>query len=279
MVRISPLARKTANEHGVDVTGVVGSGPGSRIVQADIKRILEHPLEIDDGPRYVDIPPSRIRMLIAEKLTRSKQDVPHFYLSVTADVTALMRMREEINGSNIVGTKITVNDLIIRAVALAVSTHQDVNVSWCNGRVRTFKTVDIAVAVSVDGGIVTPVIENADRKELVEISNEIKHLTQLARTRSLTLQQMTGGGITVSNLGMYGISRFFAIINSDQGSILSVGKASKVPVYNEHNELVAAHMLEIGYSVDHRVIDGAVAAEFLASLVTYLQAPTSLLLR
>ncbi|MDR1609370.1 MAG: 2-oxo acid dehydrogenase subunit E2 [Holosporales bacterium] len=278
-VRSSPLARKIANERGIDVSKIVGSGPGFRVVRADVEKIMTQQTSSGSDVQYVDTLPSQIRKVIAEKLTQSKQNIPHFYLSVSADVTALIKMREDINGGNVIDTKITVNDFVVKAVALALSDHPEVNVAWCDGQVRSFKSIDIAVAVSVDDGLITPVVWDADSKSIIEISCEIKSLAQRAKSKSLTLRQITGGGITVSNLGMHGIDHFFAIINHQQGSILSIGKARKVPMYNERNELVAAQILNIGYSVDHRVIDGTVAAKFLQSLVSYLQTPVSLLLR
>ncbi|MDR1365075.1 MAG: 2-oxo acid dehydrogenase subunit E2 [Holosporales bacterium] len=283
VISASPLARKIANEYGIDISKIPGSGPGSRVVRADVEKAIDlsnsHSLEpTESASPYVDAPPSNIRKIIAEKLTKSKQDVPHFYLNVSADITSLIKIREEINSGGVADTKITVNDLVIKATALALSDHPDVNVAWSNGQIRKFSNVDISVAVSVDDGLITPVVRRADRKSVVEISHEIKRLAQLAKTKSLTLQQIAGGGITVSNLGMYGVDHFFAIINSQQGSILSIGKADTVPMYNERGEIVAAQMLRIGHAVDHRVIDGAVAAKFLSSLVTYLQNPLRMLI-
>jgi pyruvate dehydrogenase E2 component (dihydrolipoamide acetyltransferase) len=280
-IGISPLARKIANEHGIDISAISGSGPSSRIVRVDVEKALniKPPRHAhDESPQYVDEVPSQLRRVIAEKLTESKQTTPHFYLNVSADVTNLVKMRSEINDGNNAGTKITINDFIVKAAALALADNPLVNVAWNDGKIRKFQSADIAVAVSIDDGLITPIVRHADRKSITEISMEIKDLVQLAKDRKLALHQLTGGGITISNLGMYGIDSFLAIVNLHQGSILSIGQIRKIPAYNESNELVAVQELSIGYSVDHRVIDGAVAAKFLSSLVTYLQKPTTLLL-
>ncbi|MDR3224122.1 MAG: 2-oxo acid dehydrogenase subunit E2 [Holosporales bacterium] len=266
--RISPLAKRIANDLGVDVSKLTGTGPNGRIVKADVTI---------SKCKYVDEPVSQMRRIIAEKLTMSKQETPHFYMNSSADVTELLKFKCMLNKSRKIDTKITVNDLIVKAVALAIEDEPAVNVSWNSGQIRKFNQVDISVAVAVDGGLITPIVENANLKNIQEISKEIKFLVQQAKSGKLKPEQFIGGGITVSNLGMYKIDSFSSIINPPQASILSIGPAKKAPIYNEDNQLVPANILTIGYAIDHRVIDGATAAKFLETLVSNLENPMLLI--
>jgi pyruvate dehydrogenase E2 component (dihydrolipoamide acetyltransferase) len=280
-VKASPLAKRIANEYGVDILKIVGSGPDGRIVKDDVLKTVhskKNDTKSSAKTKYVDYQLSSIGMVIAEKLTMSKKEIPHFYMTVSVDVTKLLEMREDINNSGLVNTKITVNDLVVKAVALAMKDERDVNVTWHEGLIRKFNAVDISIAVAIDDGLITPILEEADRKSLIEISCEIKELVELAKVGKLKANQIIGGGITVSNLGMYGIDSFLSIINSPQGSILSIGPAKKVPVYDEKGDLVAARLMKIGYAIDHRVIDGKIAAKFLEALTRYLENPVLLLL-
>jgi pyruvate/2-oxoglutarate dehydrogenase complex dihydrolipoamide acyltransferase (E2) component len=252
----------------------------------DIRRIIEELLADNDQAvtqttvptkqAEVNEPLSQSRKILAEKLTKAKQEIPHFYLSATANVSALLELRKELNNSGKISTKITVNDFIIKAVAMALSKFTAINSMWENNSIKRLDSIDIAIAVDINDGLVTPIITSADKKSLVEISKEIKELVKLAKNHMLRPQQILGGSITVSNLGMYGIDNFYSIINSPQASIISVGKAKKLPLCSIQGNIECADMINIGYSVDHRVIDGAVAAQFLDMLVERLQTPVDL---
>lgn len=278
-VKASPLAKRLANEYGIDLSSIVGTGPHGRIVKSDVLSVkqMSRPVQnIPTGARYVDEAISSIRKVMAEKLTKTKQEVPHFYMTVSADVSDLLRIRKQLNDSGKLDTKITVNDLIVKAVALAMKDEPSVNVMWAAGKVRRFSTVDVSVAVAVDDGLITPIIWSADLKPLVMISKEIKDLAKKAKEGRLKPDQFIGGGITVSNLGMYNVDSFLSIINAPQGSILSIGPAKKEAVFDDAGHVKAIDVLQIGYAADHRVIDGGKAAKFLETLKKYLENPVLL---
>lgn len=277
-VKASPLAKRIANEYGIDLTTIIGSGPHGRIVKEDVLSIKQLSAQLPSinyptESKFTDEPISSMRKVIAEKLTKCKNEVPHFYVTVTANVTDLLRVRKQINDSGKLDTKITVNDLIVKAIALALRAEPSVNVIWHNGNIRKFKTVDVSVAVAVEDGLFTPIIWSADLKRIEAISKEIKDLAKKAKEGKLKPEQFIGGSITISNLGMYSVDSFLSIINPPQGSILSIGAAKKSPVYNASGELIAADTLSIGYACDHRIIDGGNAAKFLQILVKYLENP------
>lgn len=283
VVKASPLAKRLANEYGIDLSSIIGTGPHGRVIKADVLNVRKLGTaprrNIPNGPEFVDETITSLRKVIAEKLTKVKQEVPHFYMTVTANVSDLLNMRKQLNDSGKIDTKITVNDLIVKAVALAMRDEPSVNVVWNNnGTIRKFSTVDVSVAVAVSEGLMTPIIWSADLKSLADISKEVKDLAKKAKEGRLKPTQFIGGGITVSNLGMYGVDSFLSIINPPQGSILSIGPAKRTPVYNEKGELIPADIINIGYAVDHRVIDGGVAAKFLETLVGYLETPILLLI-
>lgn len=281
-VKASPLAKRIANEYGIDISSLIGTGPRGRIVKDDVLSVKQLRLgmvqNIPTSPKFVDESMSSMRKVIAEKLTKSKQETPHFYMTASANVSDLLNVRKQINDSGKLDTKITVNDLIMKAVSLAMRDEPSVNVSWNNGSIRRFSTVDVSVAVAIDNGLITPIIWSADMKDLCSISKEIKDLAKKAKEGKLKPEQFIGGGITVSNLGMYGIDSFSSIINPPQGSILSIGSSKKTPVYNASGMLISADIMSIGYAVDHRVIDGGNAAKFLEILVKYLENPILLIL-
>ena len=276
-VKVSPLAKRLANEYGVDISKVRGSGPHGRIVKQDIlnaREIIqrEQRTEINaSGSRYVDTPATSMQKLIAEKLTKVKQEVPHFYMSTKVDVTSLTDLRKKLNDNDALVTKITVTDILVKAIAIAMRDEPGVNVMWNNGSIRHFNTVDISIAVATDNGIITPIIWDADRKSLLQISKDIKELAQKAKEKSLSPEQYNGGAITVSNLGMFGIDNFYSIINPPQASILSIGSARKEPTVDEDGIIKTADTLQIGYAIDHRAIDGATAAKFLHKLAQNIQ--------
>ncbi len=237
--KASPLAKRLANEYGIDISRLSGSGPHGRIVKQDIldaREILQKSKHIEintNSNRYVDIPATSMQKLIAEKLTKVKQDVPHFYMSTRVDVTSLVALRKQLNDNATADTKVTVTDMLVKAIAVAMRDEPEVNVMWNNGSIRHFNTVDISIAVATENGIITPIIWDADKKSLMQISKDIKELVLKAKEKSLSPSQYTGGALTVSNLGMFGIDSFYSIINPPQASILSVGSARKEPIVAE----------------------------------------------
>lgn len=272
-IKASPLAKRIANEYGIDLSKLMGTGPGGRIVKADVLGYSENKPDESLVSDFVDEPLSNMRRVIAERLTKSKQETPHFYMNVSADVSLMLKLRRIINDSKKVDTKITVNDFIVKAVATALASFPEINVSFVDGKLRKYNNIDISVAVSIDGGLITPIVKNADKKSLKEISKEIKDLASRAKEGKLKLEEFQGGSITISNLGMFQIDGFFPIINPPQGSILSIGPAKKAPVVDKDDNIVVAQVLNIGYAIDHRVIDGAVAAKFLEHLKSCLENP------
>lgn len=282
-IKASPLAKRIANEYGIDLSTIIGTGPHGRIVKDDVlnvKQLSNQTTQINfpKESKFTDEPASSLRKVIAEKLTKCKNEVPHFYMSVSANITELLKIRKQINDSGKLNTKITVNDLITKAVSLALKEEPSVNVIWNNGKIRKFSTVDISVAVAVEDGLFTPVIWSADLKRIETISKEIKDLAKKAKEGKLKPDEFMGGSITISNLGMYSIDSFFSIINPPHGSILSIGSARKTPSYNDEGKIIPADIITIGYAVDHRVINGGDAARFLEKLVKYLENPILLII-
>jgi pyruvate dehydrogenase E2 component (dihydrolipoamide acetyltransferase) len=280
VVKSSPLARKIAEINGIDLCQLTGTGPGGRIIRCDVENKLrvESDSPLKNSVKYVDEEASPLRKVIADKLTKIKQEVPHFYMKFVVDVTDLLKIREDINDKGHLGTKITINDMIIKATALAMRDEPSVNAAWNNGKIRKFRTVDIAVAVAVPDGLYTPVIENADRKSLADISVEIKNLTELAKQGRLHPSQYNGGSLTISNLGMYEVDTFLSIINSPQGGILSIGAAKPTPMFDCAGTLTKRYVVNIGYAIDHRIIDGKAAALFLNALSRYMSSPALLII-
>lgn len=290
-IKASPLAKKMAKVEGVDLQSISGTGPHGRIVRADILKALEGGASQPQGafnastgyvPQLVEksIPVTGLRGTIARRLVQSKQENPHFYLEITVNAEPIDTMRREMNAflsENFSGgLKLTVNDFILRAVALALAKVPAVNASWKETSIQQHGSVHLAFGVALEEGLVTPVVRDAQVKSLLTISQEAKSLIQLARARKLKPDQMSGSTFTVTNLGMFGIDRFYGIINPPNAGILSVGAAFKEPVVNERNEIVIGNRMSIGFSGDHRVIDGAVAAQFLGALKGFLEAPSLL---
>ncbi len=312
-VRASPLAKKTATAQGVNLGGLTGSGPGGRIIQRDVLGAASAPAPqaapapapaaipaaskpAAPAPTAAPKPPaprvgtypaqtetrtqlSGMRKTIAERLLASKTTIPHFYLHTEVDTATLTRLRGEINkAGERDGAKISVNDFILKAVAKALVAVPKVNASFAGDAVIVFGSVYLAVAVAIEDGLVTPVIKSAEHKSLAEISYEVKDLAVRARNKKLKPEEYQGGTFTVSNLGSYGIDRFDAIVNPPQAAILSVGGVVKKPVVNAAGEVVAGERLDLGLSCDHRVVDGALGAQFLAELKRLLESPLLLLL-
>jgi len=277
----SPLARRIAKEHNVDLSRVTGSGPSGRVLKADVEAAVRSGTAAHaqmpaakTGAPYEDIPHSNTRRVIAQRLSEAKRSVPHFYLSIDCDVDALLAARRQAN-ELIAGLKLSVNDMVIKAVAMALVKVPDANVAWTESAIRRFRDVDIAVAVSAPNGLITPVLRNADAKSLRQISAEMKELAERARQTRLRPEEYQGGGFTISNLGMYGIREFAAIINPPQACILAVG-ASEQRAVVRNGALAVATMMTCTLSVDHRAVDGALGAEFLAAFKKLIEAPVAL---
>ncbi len=291
-VKASPLARKIAASRGLSLGNLAGkgTGPGGRIIAADVVNaplttstpaggvtssvpaILPTPIA---GNPETQIPLSNMRQVIAQRLLASKTQIPHFYLSVEIDAAPMMAFRKEYLST---GTKITFNDIALLAVARAAIEKPKVNAAFGNGAIFQYESVNLSVAIAVEDGLVTPVIRDAQKLTLPEISAAVKDLATRARDKKLKPEEFSGGTITVSNLGAYGIDQFCAIINPPQAMILAVGAIIKKPVVNEQNQIVVGHRLNLTLSGDHRVVDGAVAAEYLSALRQLLESPSRLLL-
>lgn len=279
----SPLARRLAAQWHVDLLGVTGTGPHGRIVRRDVESARDRapaapiagtPLAARPAARRV--PHTGMRRAIARRLTESKQNVPHFYLTVDCRMDALLALRSQANHGGTV--KLSVNDFIVRAAALALREVPEVNASWHDDDIEYHAGADVSVAVATDGGLVTPIVRDADLKSLSAIAGEIVELAGRAKINRLKPEEFNGGSITVSNLGMYGISQFAAIINPPQAAILAVGAAERRPVVDANGELAAATVMTVTLSADHRVVDGAVGARWLAAFRTLIENPVRILL-
>ena len=269
-LKASPLVKKIAKENNLDLSKFNGTGPEGRIIKRDIdsNNIAD---EVTSTPLDGDISiPSTMRKVIAKRTLEAKQQIPHFYLTVETNVDKLINLRNKINDNNLV--KVSFNDLIVKAIGLAMKKNPNTNVYWQNDKIYKLNDIDVSVAVAIEEGLITPIIKNADSKGLNIISNEIRELAKLAKTNSLTPEQYTGGSITVSNLGMFGISEFAAIISPPQSSILAVGKIIKKPVVVD-NEVTIGNTLKSTLSADHRVLDGAVAGKLLRDFNDIIEDP------
>lgn len=291
-VKASPLAKKIAVERGVSLEGVAGSGPGGRVVAKDVPApgsapasraaatAAPAPIKLEKtGGEEKRVELSGMRRVIADRLLASKTQIPHFYLSIEVDAAPLMRLRQEVNAANEAAGlgKITVNDFVLLAVARAAQQCPKVNAAWGGDHVMEYGSVNISVAVAVDDGLVTPVVRNAQNLSLREISAAVKDVATRARNKKLKPEEYVGGTITVSNLGAYGIEQFYAIVNPPQAAILAVGAVVKKPVVNAKNEIVVGQRMSISLSGDHRVVDGAVGAEFLSALRKLVENPALML--
>ncbi|GAT76887.1 branched-chain alpha-keto acid dehydrogenase subunit E2 [Ehrlichia ruminantium] len=281
-IKISPLAKKIASDFAIDINSIQGTGPYGRIVKADVLDAAskkENSVEIiptSNGENtFIEV--SSMRKVIAERLVYSKRMVPHFYVSVDCKVDDLLKVRLEINAENL-DTKITINDFIIKAVSMSIKKFPEINVSWDdNDKIIAFANIDISVAVSIDDGLITPIIRNADKKSLLEISNEVKTLASKAKTGKLKPEEFQGGGFTISNLGMFGIKEFNAIINPPQSCIMAVGCSDKRAIIVD-DQICISNVMTVTLSVDHRVIDGVLAAKFLNCFKSYIEKPYLMLI-
>ncbi len=277
----SPLARKIAKEKGCDIAHIQGSGPAGRVLKKDVIHFLSDGIKDahigtqSAQPSYQDVPVSAMRRAIAKVLTESKTHIPHFYLKVSVNMDEMVALRVALNHH--APTKISMNDLIVKATALALAQHPKINAAWLSDKIRNYQHVHIGVAVAVEDGLIVPVVRFADRKPLVEISKEVKVLYERAQQKKLTTKELSGATFTISNLGMLGIESFAAIINPPAACILAIGAIQQKPIVQD-NHIVAAHMLQVTLSCDHRVVDGAVGALFLSTLKSLLEKPFSILL-
>jgi pyruvate dehydrogenase E2 component (dihydrolipoamide acetyltransferase) len=306
----SPIVRRLARERGLDLSQIQGSGPGDRIVRRDLDRLepvgrAQAPAEVPTAPKippapapaadvlplaaprsagpagnagestFTDIPHTRMRRAIARRLTESKSTVPHFYLTADCHVDDLIELRREVN--ELAKARVTLNDFVVKAVASAFADVPEANAIWTPDAIRRFSSVSVGIAVAVDGGLVTPVLHDAGRRSLTDISRAIADLAERARQGRLRQPEIEGGSFAVSNLGMYGTERFAAIINPPHAGILAVGAAAKRPVAAENGTLGVATMMTVTLSGDHRVLDGALGAQWLAAFKRRVEQPLSIL--
>ncbi|WP_333947452.1 pyruvate dehydrogenase complex dihydrolipoamide acetyltransferase [Candidatus Liberibacter brunswickensis] len=295
----SPLARRLAKEHGIDLLSLSGSGPHGRIVKNDIEAIILKKENIKSSPitqsfkqvngniddeiiklfvegSYDIVPHDNMRKTIAYRLQQSKQTIPHFYVSIDCNIDNLLSLREQIN-TVIQSNKVSVNDVILKAFALAMIKVPEANVSWTENALIYHKNVDISIAVSIPGGIVTPIVRKVDQKNIVSISIEVKELIQRAKQRKLKPEEYQGGTTSVSNMGMLGISNFCAVINPPQSTILAIGAGEKQVVF-QNGETKVATMMNATISADHRSIDGAIASKLLSKFKEYIENPVWMLM-
>jgi pyruvate dehydrogenase E2 component (dihydrolipoamide acetyltransferase) len=286
----TPLAKRLAAEKGVNLASVQGSGPSGRIVKADIEgaQVSNLPAVVTQtlpatavtatmdklGQRYKAIPHNNIKKVTAKRLQESKQTIPHFYLTVDCEIDELLKMRKRINAT---GLKVSVNDFVIRAVALSLRAVPAANAAWTDDALLMFEDIDISVAVATPNGLITPIVKKADQKGLSAISEEVRELAGRAKDGKLKPEEFMGGGFTISNLGMFGIKEFAAIINPPQSCILAVGAGEQKPVV--HGAAIEiATVMSVTLSCDHRSVDGAVGAEFLAAFKQRIEDPALMLL-
>ncbi|WP_341792995.1 pyruvate dehydrogenase complex dihydrolipoamide acetyltransferase [Rickettsia endosymbiont of Ceutorhynchus obstrictus] len=280
----SPLAKRLAAIDNISLKNIKGTGPHGRIVKKDVLAsnvsvTANNKVFRRSEEEYYLVPNNNIRKIIAKRLLDSKQTIPHFYLSIECNVDKLLIVREDINKSFGAEnhSKISVNDFIILAVGKALKEVPAANASWQDEAIKYYNNIDISVAVAIEGGLITPVIRNADQKNIIDLSREMKELIKKARENKLTPAEFQGGGFSISNLGMYGIKNFSAIINPPQSCILGVGASSKRPII-VNDQVTIATIMDVTLSSDHRVVDGAVGAQFLSSFKKFIESPALMLI-
>ncbi len=285
----SPLARRMAKEEGIDLARVTGSGPHGRIVKVDIETAMALGGALGGGggifaglgqsfPAAVaeTAPHSSMRKVIAQRLTESKQTIPHFYVTVDCEIDALLDLRREINDSD-ESLRVSVNDFIVRAVALALGEVPAANASWSDEAMNLYRAADVSIAVSTDGGLITPIVRSAEKKGIAAISAEVKDLAARARDGKLAPEEYQGGTFTISNMGMMGVREFAAVINPPQACILAIGAGEERVVVRE-GEIGTATLMTCTLSCDHRAVDGSVGAEFIAAFKAFIEHPVRLIL-
>jgi pyruvate dehydrogenase E2 component (dihydrolipoamide acetyltransferase) len=298
----SPLARRMAQQAGIELSRLKGTGPNGRIVKADIEAALARPTPAAPPPAVEAPPPeapraptpapaitaphrlvpnSSMRKTIARRLTEAKQTIPHFYVSMDLETDALLKLREDLNAKSPKegpgAFRLSVNDLLIKAAAVTLRRIPRVNASYTEDNIILYDDVDISVAVAIPEGLITPIVRKADQKGLAAISNEMKDLIARAKTGKLKPEEYQGGGFSISNMGMYGVSEFAAIINPPQAAILAIGAGQQRPIV-KNGQIAVATMMTCTLSIDHRVVDGALGAEWLAAFKTVVEDPLSLML-
>ncbi len=305
-ISASPLARRMASQAGLDLSAITGSGPHGRIIKVDVEAALKAPKPAAAAPEakpaaaaaapaaapapaaqpaaagplsadFEEIQLSNMRKVIARRLTEAKQTIPHFYLTLDCELDALLAMRAQLNGRAGADYKLSVNDFVIKAVAMAMRKVPGVNASWGGDKIYQYKDIDVSVAVAIDGGLITPIIRKADQKGLSTISAAMKDLAARAKEGKLKPEEFQGGGFSISNLGMFGIKDFLAVINPPQACILAVGAGEKRPVV-KGDEIKIATVMSVSLSTDHRVVDGALGAQFLQVFKQLVEDPLALLL-
>ncbi len=272
LIKASPLAKKIAKEKGIDISQIKGSGENGRIIKRDLnnfntKNTEEKIISTNDMTMQ---PLSQMRKTIASRLSQSKFTAPHFYLTSEVDVENLISLRQNINQT--LDEKISFNDIIIKAVAFSLRKHPNINVSWSEDNIILNENINIGVAIAVDEGLLVPVIKNADKNSILDISNKIKDFAERSRNKKINLEELSGNTFTVSNLGMFGIDEFTAIINPPDACILAVGAIKQKPIV-KNNEIAIGNIMKVTLSSDHRLVDGAEGAKFLKTLKTVLESP------
>ncbi|MDX2050381.1 MAG: pyruvate dehydrogenase complex dihydrolipoamide acetyltransferase [Rickettsiaceae bacterium] len=282
----SPLARRIANQNNINLALITGSGPHGRIIKEDVVSVQAQTKGAEQsftknpqrsGADFSLIPITNIRKVIATRLLESKLTVPHFYLTIECNIDKLLAIRSEINESRDKDHKISVNDFMIKATALSLHNMPEVNTSWSDDGIIQYKYVDISVAVALDGGLITPIIKDANLKSLSELSKEMKELAQRAKNGKLMPHEYQGGGFSISNLGMYGVKQFAAIINPPQSGILAIGAGQQKPIVYD-DKVIISTVTEVTLSCDHRVVDGVTGARFLSHFKDFVENPVKMLI-
>jgi pyruvate dehydrogenase E2 component (dihydrolipoamide acetyltransferase) len=284
----SPLARRIAKQEDINISDIQGSGPRGRIIKSDVENSISQNPSQNFSSNFasnsdIEVPITHMRKIIAERLVESKQQVPHFYLDIECIVDKLLDFRADINSSAPLCEngkpefKISINDMLIKASALALFKNPKVNSAWYGDKIIQFGNVDISVAVAIDDGLMTPIVKNANQKSLIQISSEVKELVKKAKSQKLKPEEYQGGGFSISNLGMYSIKSFYAIINPPQSCILSIGSTRAIPVYDKNGNLEKKQIMNVSLSCDHRVVDGATAAIFLSAFKQFIENPSLML--
>ena len=282
-IRVSPLAKRLSLQNSISLKGIKGSGPKGRIIKVDIEKLINSKKSSNgdinnvitpDKDNFYDKPNSAVRKVIAQRLLNSVNEAPHFFLSVDCNLTKINELRMQINNDRL---KISVNDFIVKASAKALKRVPKTNCSWHESFIRYYNNFDISVAVAIEDGLITPVVKNVESKGLEEISLEIKELAIKAKNGDLLPEEYQGGNFTVSNLGMFGVKNFTAILNPPQSMIIAVGKAEQKPIVI-NNKIVISEIMTVTLSCDHRVVDGALGAKWLDSFKSYIENPSLMLL-
>ncbi len=264
--KASPVARKIAQKENIDLRKIKGTGPMGRIVKQDVMKYTKE-VKVDECTT-TKIPSSGMRKVIAQRLIESKTTIPHFYMEEDCMIDNLISIKNEMKEKGV-----TLNDIIIKAVASSITQIPEINVSWDNEHIIKYCTADISVAVAINDGLITPILRNAETKTLLQISQETKSLIHKAKNSLLKPEEYQGGNFTISNLGMFGVKKFFAIINPPQSAILSVGAAKPTPVVDTRGDIKVSNVMSISLSLDHRVIDGSIGAKFIQTLKKCLENP------